>query len=140
MVQRLCIFGLAVLFLTACSETLEEVESSWPDGSPREVTVYNVSGETKTPTAYKEYHENGHIYMEGPYDAELKRHGIWTAYHNDGTNQSQTEYTHGSKEGFTKVWYPNGALRYEGQYKGNVKSGDWTYYKEDGSVATTMSY
>ena len=68
------------------------------------------------------------IKFEGMVDKKGKRDGKWSFYSEQGTELSFTFYEHGIKEGFTVVKYPNGVMRYRGEYKNDEIVGVWTTY------------
>lgn len=74
------------------------------------------------------YGSNNQLKMEGEYDENQKRHGIWTYYTIEGKKQSVTEYNHGLKDGYSIVYHPNGSLYYKGEYKNDHKVGVWDFY------------
>lgn len=84
---------------------------------------------------YTEYYP-GHkaVKFRGPQDENEMRDGRWFYYAENGTEQSMTEYKHGKKEGVTFVRYPNGTMRYVGEYKDNQPVGKWKTYNQDGSL------
>ncbi len=130
---------LAIFMLTACTKTVEEVQNTWEDGSPKEVFIYEVKEGQKYKVGYRNHHANGQVYVEG-YFKNNRRTGTWTAYFENGMKQSENQYKKGYNHGASKVWFPNGKIRYQGSYTNNVKTGEWQYYKEDGSIATTVDY
>lgn len=72
------------------------------------------------------------IKFQGMQDESKKRHGKWVFYSETGKELSITHYSHGAKEGHTIVKYPNGNLRYVGEYSNDLEVGIWIYYDEKG--------
>ena len=80
------------------------------------------------------------IKFEGMVDRKGKRDGKWSFYSEQGTELSFTFYEHGIKEGFTVVKYPNGVMRYRGEYKNDKIVGVWTTYDPKGKVISEKDY
>lgn len=74
------------------------------------------------------YGSSNQLKIEGHLDENNQRHGIWTSYTKEGKKLSVVEYNHGLKDGFTVVYHPNGAIRYSGEYRADVKVGKWDFY------------
>ncbi len=89
---------------------------------------------------YTEYYPGKkHVKFQGQQDENKQRHGKWTYYSENGTEQSITYYDHGKKHGHTIVKYPNGNLHYIGEYDHDVEIGVWQMYDEAG-VKTEKDY
>ena len=80
------------------------------------------------------------IKFEGMVDMNGKREGKWSFYSEKGTELSFTFYEHGIKQGFTVVKYPNGVIRYRGEYKDDKIVGVWTTYDPKGKVISDKDY
>lgn len=80
------------------------------------------------------------IKFRGPQNKAGQRNGRWYFYSKTGDEQSSTEYTDGKKNGFTFVRYPNGAMRYTGEYTKDIASGLWRFYKQDGTIEFEKNY
>lgn len=90
---------------------------------------------------YIEYYEDGKtIKFKGPQDEELKRHGKWSYYGLDGKELSTTMYSHGQKHGHSIVKYPNGTLRYVGEYHFDNQIGIWKSYDKEGKLIEEKDY
>jgi antitoxin component YwqK of YwqJK toxin-antitoxin module len=90
---------------------------------------------------YTEYYPGRKaIKFKGPQDSESKRNGRWFFYDERGNELSMTEYVNGKKHGFIFVRYPNGAMRYTGEFNMDVEAGLWKFYKEDGTVISEKDY
>ncbi|MBI2968671.1 MAG: toxin-antitoxin system YwqK family antitoxin [Bacteroidetes bacterium] len=46
----------------------------------------------------------------------------------------------GLKQGLWKEYYPEGALKSEGEYKNNVREGEWVFYFENGNIEQKGTY
>ena len=80
------------------------------------------------------------IKFQGMIDGSGKREGKWTYYSQNGTELSFTIYEDGIKQGYTVVKYPNGAMRYRGEYKDDKIVGLWTTYDPKGKVISEKDY
>ncbi|HQS59437.1 MAG: hypothetical protein B7Y56_09870 [Gallionellales bacterium 35-53-114] len=63
------------------------------------------------------------------------RHGLFRAYHEDGTLSSEGIYEHGSENGIWHDYHPNGTLAAQGSYENGIQVGVWQYWNEDGSLS-----
>lgn len=87
------------------------------------------------------YGGNNQLKMEGHFDDQGNRHGVWTYFFPDGKKQSITEYKHGKKDGFTIVYHENGSVYYKGEYLDDQMVGVWDYYDTStGQKASTKDY
>lgn len=125
--------GLA-LITTACSNNDEEVtqqESILKEDYVKESDNY-----------FREFYGgNDQLKMEGAFDSNKNRHGVWKYYNVDGKTLSVTEYKHGLKHGFSIVYSPNGALKYRGEYADDKQIGEWKFYdSETGQLNKTIDY
>jgi antitoxin component YwqK of YwqJK toxin-antitoxin module len=90
---------------------------------------------------YTEYYPGRKaVKFKGPQDDESKRNGRWFFYDERGNELSMTEYVNGKKHGFIFVRYPNGSMRYTGEFNMDVESGLWKFYKEDGTLLSEKDY
>ena len=90
---------------------------------------------------YKEWYPGKkQIKFQGMIDGSGKREGKWTYYSQNGTELSFTIYEDGIKQGYTVVKYPNGAMRYRGEYKDDKIVGLWTTYDPKGKVISEKDY
>jgi len=90
---------------------------------------------------YTEYYPGRKaVKFKGPQDDNSLRNGRWFFYDERGNELSMTEYVNGKKHGFIFVRYPNGTMRYTGEFNMDVEAGLWKFYKEDGSLASEKDY
>jgi antitoxin component YwqK of YwqJK toxin-antitoxin module len=61
------------------------------------------------------------------------RHGVFRAYHEDGSLASEGNYEHGKEHGMWRDYYPNGQVAAEGSYANGAEVGAWQYWSADGS-------
>ncbi len=80
------------------------------------------------------------IKFQGLIEKNGKRNGKWVYYSEKGTELSFTIYENGIKQGYTVVKYPNGAIRYRGEYKDDKIVGLWTTYDPKGKVISEKDY
>lgn len=111
------------------------------------ITVSDAPVETVEPSApekstkdYQELYEDGSLKIEGDFDADGQRQGIWVSYYESGIKWSESHYSHGAREGHSITFYPNGKVRYVGEYKDDQKIGKWTFYTEAGDLDQEIEY
>jgi antitoxin component YwqK of YwqJK toxin-antitoxin module len=80
------------------------------------------------------------IKFQGMIEKNGKRDGKWVYYSEKGTELSFTIYENGIKQGYTVVKYPNGAIRYRGEYKDDKIVGLWTTYDPKGKIISEKDY
>lgn len=79
------------------------------------------------------------IKFHGFVNDDEQREGKWIFYGENGEELSVSYYKNGEKNGHSIVKYPDGRLRYVGEYENGKKIGKWDFYSEDG-VKTTKNY
>lgn len=122
-------FGCALALLVACKNETQDT------AKPEENLTEVVDG------VYKEYYPGRKkIKFIGAQDQNKQRNGKWTFYSENGEELSVTIYEHGKKEGFSVVKYPNGAIRYRGEYLHDQPVGIWTVYDQQGKVISEKDY
>lgn len=57
-----------------------------------------------------------------------------------GHGLSEISYVDGAQDGPARDWYPSGQLKYEANYKLNTRHGITREFREDGSLASEMTY
>ena len=60
------------------------------------------------------------------------RHGLFRAYHRNGTLASEGNYVDGAEEGLWRDYHENGQLAAEGHYKKGEEVGTWRYWNDKG--------
>ena len=133
-------------------KTNSDVSNEAPatDTSVRSVEPFSTGIETfeipETVTAltsdkdYQEFHETGELKIEGNFDDNEARHGLWVSYYETGIKWSESHYSHGNKEGHSITFYPSGKVRYLGEYADDNQVGHWTFYDEEGNVVKEEDY
>jgi antitoxin component YwqK of YwqJK toxin-antitoxin module len=61
------------------------------------------------------------------------RHGLFRAYHPNGSLASEGEYVDGLENGPWRDFHTNGNLAAEGLYKDGQEVGNWNFWHENGS-------
>jgi len=106
------------------------IDGTWrwyyPDGELlREEDYY----QGKRDGSYTEYSRTGEIIAQGAY-ADGERNGVWKV--TTGDNTEEGEYLLGLRNGEWKSWYPDGKLRFKGEYKQGNPDGHHVLYFENG--------
>lgn len=84
---------------------------------------------------YKEYYPGKEkIKIRGFVNDDEQRTGKWSFYDQQGNELSVIMYENGKREGFSVVRYPNGSVRYSGEYHEDKKVGEWKFYDEQGNL------
>ena len=92
-------------------------------------------------TGIKEtYYPNGKLQMRGKLNNDGQKNGVWISYFENGQKNSESNFKDGINNGYSMVWFPNGNVRYFGDYLNGKRSGTWTYYNEKGKVVKSESY
>jgi antitoxin component YwqK of YwqJK toxin-antitoxin module len=145
--KKLLIIPVLIVF-TACSEdnanTEVEIETTAPevavdstDKTEVEVTQNPVQNE---PGLFQEFYPNGALKMEGKNDENGLRNGLWIAYYENGKKWSESYYVKGKKSGHSLSFYPNGNVRYVGEYLNDEKIGTWKFYDENGDLSNEETF
>lgn len=92
------------------------------------------------PGIYEEFHENGQLKIEGLNNMYGNREGLWVAYYEDGTKWSENFYTDGIKSGHSVTFFPNGNVRYVGEYKNDERVGTWKFYDLEGNLTNEENF
>jgi len=79
------------------------------------------------------YHDNGVVEKKGK-SIDGKRHGTWESFYTNGYKWSEVSYRNGLKWGETINYYPNGMMKWQGQYANDVRVGLWIFYDTTGVI------
>jgi antitoxin component YwqK of YwqJK toxin-antitoxin module len=79
------------------------------------------------------YHENGVVEKKGM-SIGGKRHGTWESFYPTGYKWSIVNYRKGLKWGETMNFYPNGMMKWQGQYANDERVGLWIFYDTTGVI------
>lgn len=137
--MRSLFFLSIIVFLSSCDNSGNEIDNEDATSTSEDTTV-TYSKDLTSSNKTVEYHPNGNIKMEGNLNDDGQRQGLWIAYYENGTKWSESYYVDGIRDGHSLSFYPNGRIRYVGEYKNDVKVGEWKFYNEDGSLATVETY
>lgn len=131
--------------LFACNHSDNSADGTDTDSS--QITVaedenieVDPSNQINTEGKTVEYHGNGQIKTIGILDEEGNRQGLWTAYYEDGTKWSESYYVKGILDGHSLTFYPNGQIRFVGEYKMGEKTGTWKFYSETGELTNEENF
>jgi antitoxin component YwqK of YwqJK toxin-antitoxin module len=127
--KYLVIVFLGSLFLFSCNEEVEKKVEKKED-----------LVEIKNGLFTEYYPGKKAIKYQGKQDETAKRDGRWVYYSETGDELSVTTYSHGLKNGFTMVKYPNGVLHYVGEYINDTMVGVWRTYDEKGKLLSEKVY
>ena len=124
------LLGFFCFSLFACTDEPDEIISN--------TKVTELDDEDlveRMPNFYREYYPGKkQLKLGGPTDNDGNRHGAWESYFENGKMNSKTYYLHGIKDGHSIVYYPNGGIHYQGEYKNDEKIGVWKTYNEKGEL------
>lgn len=126
------IFILISFFFSRCenqNNAEQKVDRPQPVAEKR---IQEDSEKSVATKKYLEYHEDGSLKIKGMNNENGLRHGVWSAFYPDGTKWSESHYINGAKEGHSVTFYPNGNIRYIGEYKNDKQTGEWSFYNEEG--------
>lgn len=68
------------------------------------------------------------------------RHGLFTAFHENGAKASKLIYSHGVEEGECVDYHPNGQIAARGQYIAGKEHGVWHHWTEDGTQEPSTKF
>lgn len=88
----------------------------------------------------EEFYENGQVKISGVLDNDGLKNGVWVCYFENGQKNSESNFLKGINNGYSMVWYPNGNVRYFGDYKDGKRVGEWIFYEENGDTSKKESY
>lgn len=69
-----------------------------------------------------------------------QRHGVWQQYYIDGTPLLRSTYVNDKLNGPYTIWHENGVKAISGNYRMDVREGNWKYYDEEGNLKVTITY
>ncbi len=134
------------IFVSSCSTSTEQSGNSTDLDSTSVEVLTTESGEGIEKVEevihadYEEFYESGALKIEGNFDENEARNGLWISYYENGQKWSESFYSHGKKEGHSVTFFPNGKIRYVGEYKNDLKTGLWRFYDEVGDLVKEETY
>lgn len=128
------------LFLISCGGKKEESSTQSVSGTPTDTSTVEQETHSTVSDKVTEFHPNGNIRMEGKLDENGERDGLWTSFYDDGSKWSENYYSNGLKDGHSITFFPNGQIRYIGEYLNDEKVGTWTFYDEEGNVVNEETF
>jgi len=73
-------------------------------------------------------------------DGEWERDGLWNCWHSNGALHEQGEYRGAVEHGAWTWWYPDGNRMATGRFLNGERSGDWNWYFDTGELAMQGRY
>jgi len=137
------ILPISINFISSCqnSEQDEDVIIQTTTEKIEDNTVIQPpSAAVIAPGEFIEYHPNGGIKMKGIYNDNLEREGLWMSFYDNGIKWSESYYSKGKLDGHSLTFYPNGKVRYVGEYRNNEKFGVWMFYDDSGKLTKEEKY
>lgn len=121
--------AIIIFVLSSCSDISK-------DTIPKKENLVEISN-----GRYSEWYPGKkQLKFQGNLDSLGKRDGRWDFFSDKGTVLSTTEFSHGKKQGFSIVKYPNGQIHYRGEYSNDEQVGVWTTYDIKGNVVQEKTY
>ena len=140
MIKNAFIIIISAILFIGCSPKIEKIiEEAYPDGSPKLVKLYKITGDSKTMLKEISYYSNGKERYEGAYK-EGKRHGNWIYYYENGNKWSEGSFDNGLRDGFGTTWHKNGNKYFEGNYDQGHRIGVWKFRDENGDFVKEINY
>jgi len=88
----------------------------------------------------KLFHPTGKIMAKGKYVGESIKDSVWLYYDDLGVMMSKETYTNGKKNGKALVYFPNGKLAEEKNFKSDVLHGNMKQYYDGTKVKSEANY
>ncbi len=132
------IFTLIVLTaLVSCGETPKDKDVVLETTAPDKDTTEKVTPQNELVIVpggkHLEYWPSGQLKIQGQYDMQSLRTGLWMSYYESGIKWSESYYIDGLRHGHSLTFFTNGQVRYVGEFLKDEKSGLWTFYDEEGN-------
>jgi antitoxin component YwqK of YwqJK toxin-antitoxin module len=90
--------------------------------------------------AERHFYESQKVYIENLFKNGHKNGPSMAFRDSTGNPWSLHTYTNDTLNGPYKVWHENGQLRIEGQYKMGVKSGNWRFFDNQGTIQREINF
>lgn len=123
------------------SKTITEYYDPETKENPRfSRTVVRFSDDSiKSDGEYKEFYEDGQVFVEGEYNLGL-RSGEWKFYHPNGTEAKTITYKDGQVDGAFEVHRADGTLKAKREFTSGERNGDWVIYGDSGEQPLIESH
>ena len=89
---------------------------------------------------YQEYSKDGELLLEGQYNDDNKKTGIWKEYYKSGKILAEESYKSGELHGIYKSFHPNGNLWSYGNYENGYKEGKFEIFSTQGILIIIQYY
>jgi len=126
---------MKTLFTFACLSIFIACSTSGEQQGERSASTENTDKPIKEEILYS----SGKVKMSGQ-TINGEKHGLWTAYFENGSVWSKNEFDHGIQHGSTMVFQKSGLTYFTGTYTKGERSGKWKFYDENGEPAKTVDY
>lgn len=140
--KKIILFLIPLTLIYSCSGGIENEEDENSTTSSTD-TLFGDEGldaPVQDPNQHLEYHPNGAVKIEGRFNDDGDRHGLWNSYYDNGIKWSESYYSAGNRDGHSITFFPNGAIRYVGEYKNDEKVGNWKFYDEEGNLVKEENF
>jgi antitoxin component YwqK of YwqJK toxin-antitoxin module len=121
-----------------CPDSLFEVKTDTV-GLPSVIQILDTLEHNVVLAGLIDFYPNHCIKSAGPVKGN-KKYGRWTVWYDDGTLWSEGEFKYDVSDGLRTVYYPDGRKYYEGRYLLGEKMGQWTFWNERGDVISQTTY
>lgn len=108
----------------------------WWNAKP---ATFTTKGQDERHGVFTAWHENGQKQYEGEFKNDL-RVGEFVYWYSNGQKRLQGAYKLGKPEGRWVWWHKNGQKATQGQYTNGEPRGPWAYWKEDGQLHQKADY
>lgn len=127
-----------IAFVSCKTKTIEVVEESYPDGSPK-LTKYYTDNKARELVKEIQFYPNHKKFIEGEFKNNRKD-GKWISYYETGIKWSEGFFKEGLDDGERISYYEDGKIRYKGYYKKGKMTGKWKFYDEKGNFLEEKDY
>ena len=113
-----------------------------PTGPSEEITK-GPEGQTLEVNTEEKW-SNGNIKVEFQYyrdeEGKVVKHGYYKVYYEDGQLGMEVNYKDGKEDGRWVEYYENGKIRWEENYKDGLLDGKWVWYYENAQIKSEGNY
>ena len=83
---------------------------------------------------HKEYSKEGVLLIDGYYDKNKRKTGVWHEYYNNSVLAIEFHYENGLMHGSYRSYYETGSIWCTGTYVNGKKEGVYTIYNKEGKI------